>query len=70
MPQDAKDVYTVNLEMSVKYGFGMGFFTSLEASFRTFLRAIDPEVCKKSTAPFKNIYQCLLGGQAVNFLSC
>lgn len=67
MPQDAKDAYTVNLEMSVKYGFGMGFFTSLEASFRTFLRAIDPEVCKKSTAPFKNIYQCLLGAKQLGF---
>lgn len=36
------------------------FFSQIESSFRTFLKALDSHACSNGTADFKSIYSCLL----------
>ncbi|MBW8035957.1 MAG: hypothetical protein FVQ79_10075 [Planctomycetes bacterium] len=42
-----------------KMAFVQFLFSSVESSFRLFLRALDPEACKGGTAEFISIYECL-----------
>ena len=56
----------VSFENIIKYSFGMDFFTSIETSFRIFLRALDPTACKNGTDSFESIYQHLLGPKQLN----
>ena len=67
LPEDEKTSRTVSFEQIIKYNFGMGFFTGIEASFRAFLRALDPNACRSATAAFKSIYDCLLGSNQLAF---
>ncbi len=62
-----KMILTVEFEKSLKYGFGMSFFTVIESSFRIFLRAVDPTACKGATTTFDSIHKSLLGSKQLNF---
>lgn len=46
--------------MFVKMGFLQFVFSSIESSFRLFVKAIDSNACAGGTAEFKNIYAFLL----------
>lgn len=67
LPEDDKIARTVSFEQIIKYNFGMDFFTGIEAGFRAFLRALDPNACRSATAAFKSIYDCLLGSNQLAF---
>jgi len=64
---ELRDTLAMIYENKVKYEFGMDFFTGIEASFRIFLRAIDPIACGNGSEPFINIYGSLLGDKHLNF---
>jgi hypothetical protein len=60
-PQRARSELLIGLEQSIKYSFGMDFFSGIEVAFRTFLRAIDPLACRGATGSFTAVHDCLLG---------
>jgi hypothetical protein len=57
------------VETVARYAFGLALFTLIENYFRTFLRALDPLVCNRSTDPFPNICECLFGAKQLKFPS-
>ncbi|MGB9616816.1 MAG: hypothetical protein ACPL7J_05795 [Desulfomonilaceae bacterium] len=60
IPDYDKQVYASEFANFVKVGFVHAMFSSIESSFRLFLRALDPAACNGGMAEFKSIYDCLL----------
>jgi hypothetical protein len=55
-----KKLYIAGFESTLKMGFIQLYFSSVESSFRIYLRNIAPGACSNATAEFKTIYDSLL----------
>jgi hypothetical protein len=59
IPDNDKQIYLNEFANFIKVGFVHALFSSIESSFRLFLRALDPTACNGGMAEFKSIYDCL-----------
>jgi hypothetical protein len=59
IPDHDKKIYIDEFSMFVKIGLLQFIFSSIESSFRIFVKTIDPSACAGGTAEFKNIYAFL-----------
>jgi hypothetical protein len=55
-----KDYFTEQYMRSVRIGFIQCLISALESSFRPIVKVLDPNACRKGTAEFQKIYECLL----------
>ncbi len=60
---DSMRVELLNLSQFLKIGLLHQVFSTIEASYRILLRALDPLACDGATAEFKSVYDCLLGAK-------
>ena len=60
---DGMNIELLNLSQFLKIGLLHQVFSTIEGSYRTLLRALDPRACAGATAEFKSVYDCLLGSK-------
>ena len=58
-----KKIYVNEFGNFTKVGFVHAMFSSIESSFRLFVRALDPAACNGGMAEFKSIYDCLFNSK-------
>lgn len=58
-PPDVQEDMRLSFSNSIKFTLIQGAFSTIESSFRLFLKEIDPQACNGATGAFKNVYQCL-----------
>jgi len=59
IPDHDKKIYIDEFVMFMKIGFLQFVFSSIESSFRIFVKTVDPTACAGGTAEFKSIYAFL-----------
>ena len=60
LAKDAREYYFTTFIDFTRTGLLISTFSTVESSFRSFLRAIDPNACNGATSEFKSVYECLL----------
>jgi hypothetical protein len=65
--QSTKEGWSPSTEQTVvafadmnKIGFSFLLFACFESAARAYLRALDPNACKRGTGPAKSVYDCLI----------
>lgn len=59
-PPESRDYFMTTYGDFIRTGLLLSIFSTVESSFRSFLRAVDPSACGGGRGDFRPVYDCLL----------